>query len=44
MAWERVLVIANSCQEIRTTAKNVVPTRDYYEQKNDNNNKHNKLL
>jgi hypothetical protein len=27
-AWEKVLVIANSRQEIRTTAKNVLPARD----------------
>jgi hypothetical protein len=27
-AWERVLVVANGCQEIRTPAKNDVPARD----------------
>jgi hypothetical protein len=27
-AWERVLVIANSFQEIRTHVKSVIPTRD----------------
>ena len=27
-AWERVLVVANGFQEIRTHVKNVVPARD----------------